>query len=71
MICRRCKSTMYRVTAGPNPPKAMCYGCGQWVDCAKCSKCGDTRCLPCYNKAATGTPRRPTGGLPMAQDEDI
>ena len=29
--------------------KATCTQCGQWKDCAKCSGCGDTKCLDCYN----------------------
>ena len=29
--------------------KATCTQCGQWVDCAQCSGCKDTKCLPCYN----------------------
>lgn len=62
---------MYAVV-GPNGPKATCSGCSQYLDCAKCSnaKCGDTKCLKCYNKALAG--QKPAGGSPLVpQDEDI
>jgi len=71
MICLRCKSQMYQVV-GPAGAKAFCSGCSQWVDCAQCSipRCGDTKCLSCYNKAVTGV-KRPTVGLLAPQDEEI
>lgn len=71
MTCLRCKSPMYQVV-GPTGAKATCSSCSQYVDCAQCSnpQCGDTKCLPCYNKAATGH-QRPTVGLLAPQDEEL
>ena len=61
MNCLRCRAPMYQVISPPSPPKATCFGCSQFVDCARCSdpKCGDTRCIPCYNKARS--PGKATG----------
>ncbi len=52
MTCMRCGAPMYSVV-GPNGAKATCNGCCQHIDCAQCSKCKDTKCLGCYNKAVT------------------
>ena len=63
---------MYSVV-GPNGAKETCSGCSQYLDCARCSnqKCGDTKCLRCYNRALAGPPG-PAGGAPLVpQDEDI
>ena len=59
MNCLRCKAPMYRVVNADGAAKATCLRCSQWTDCAKCSKCGVTRCLGCYNKELTafGQPR--------------
>ena len=59
MNCLRDKAPMYRVVNQDQGAKATCSRCCQWTDCAKCSKCGDTRCLGCYNKelASFGRPR--------------
>jgi len=69
--CRRCGSAMYSVI-GPNGAKATCSSCSQYTDCGQCSndKCGDTKCLPCYNKAVTGQ-KGPAGGPLVPQDEEI
>ncbi len=68
--CRRCGSPMYAVV-GQNGAKATCSGCSQYLDCAQCSnqKCGDTKCVPCYNKPLTG--KRPASGPLVPQDEEI
>jgi hypothetical protein len=71
MNCLRCKAPMYQSVAGPNPPKATCSGCLQWVDCARCSSCGDVKCLACYNRKLSRAPKRSMGGLPPPQDEEI
>ena len=69
--CRRCGSQMYAVTS-PNGAKATCSTCTQYVDCAQCSnaKCGDTKCLSCYNKGVSGQ-KRPQGDPLVPQDEEI
>ena len=69
--CRRCSFSMYAVV-GPDGAKATCSSCSQYVDCAKCSNpaCGDTKCLPCYNRSLT-TQKRPPGGPLVPQDEEI
>lgn len=69
--CRRCSYSMYAVVS-PDGAKATCSSCSQYVDCAKCSNkdCGDTKCLPCYNKSLT-VQKRPAGGPLVPQDEEI
>lgn len=69
--CKRCAAPMYSVI-GPNGAKATCSSCSQYVDCAKCSNqlCGDTKCVPCFNKSLTAQ-NRPAGGPLVPQDEEI
>jgi hypothetical protein len=57
---------------GPAGSKATCSGCSQYKDCAQCSNpaCGDTKCVPCYNKAVAGK-RAPGKGPLVPQDEEI
>lgn len=71
MICSRDGAQMYRVVNQDQSAKATCSRCNQWTDCAKCSKCGDTRCLGCYNKAlsAAGKPAQ-IRSEPIISDED-
>ena len=59
---------MYAVV-GPNGSKTTCFGCTQFVDCAWCQKCGDTKCLKCYNKSLTAQ-KSPGGGPLVPQDEE-
>ena len=62
---------MYAIV-GPSYGKGTCSGCSQYLDCAQCSnsKCGDTKCVPCYNKSMTAQ-QRPAGGPLVPQDEEI
>ncbi len=53
MTCKRCGKPMYRVVNQDKTAKATCTRCNQYVDCAQCSGCSDTKCLGCYNKAVT------------------
>lgn len=70
--CKRCNFLMYAVV-GPDGSKATCSGCSQYLDCGKCSnpKCGDTKCLKCYNKARAGQAPPPGGAPIIPQDEDL
>ncbi len=71
MNCLRCGAPMYQVVDPPSPPKATCSGCSNFVDCARCSnpKCGDTKCLRCYNMTSLPgrSGRLPSG--PLVSDE--
>ena len=71
-LCRRCSKPMYAVT-GPDGPKAMCSGCSQYVDCARCSsaECGDTKCISCYNKAVAGEKLTPSAPIVPTEDQDL
>ncbi len=52
--------------AGVMDSKATCTQCSQWVDCAECSGCHDTKCLKCYN----GTKKLPKSHGSIAQTQD-
>lgn len=71
MTCLRCKSPMYRVV-GKDGAKATCSGCSQYVDCAQCSnpQCGDTKCVPCYNKNLAG-PKKTSSPPIISQEDDF
>ncbi len=73
MNCLRCGSTMYRVVNANQTAKATCTRCAQFVDCAQCSnpKCGDQKCLPCYNKGVSAAGRPADLRLePIIPDEE-
>lgn len=61
---------------GADGAKETCSGCSQYLDCAKCSnvKCGDTKCVKCYNKAYApksakiNIPKRSTSIIPEDQE---
>ncbi len=71
MICKRCGKPMYRVMNPDKSAKATCTGCTQYVDCAECSGCHDTKCLGCYNRAtlAAGKPQE-MRSEPIVNDEE-
>ncbi len=71
MNCLRCGSQMYSVV-GVDGAKATCAGCSQYVDCAKChsQKCGDVRCLKCYNRALTGARPKPSPSI-IPEDQEL
>lgn len=67
MICRRCGAPMYRVVNQDLSNRATCSVCCQWVDCAKCLKCGDLKCVNCYNKSIKSKPKP---SAPIIREEE-
>lgn len=68
MNCIRCRPTqkMYRVkNTKDGSAIARCARCSMERECAYCPNCGNTSCLPCYNKPPAGAP--PKGG-PIISD---
>lgn len=73
MNCLRCGAAMYRVQNPDGSSKASCHRCSQYVDCARCQRCGNTACLACYNKAVTsaGQPNKISEGPLIEGDQEI
>jgi hypothetical protein len=64
MICKRCRIPLVRVVNSQMTAHATCNRCNNYVECAVCTKCGNTCCLKCYNKP----PPKPGGG-PLISSE--
>lgn len=64
---------MYRALVEGVPGKARCSTCSVFVDAAQCSssKCGDVKCLPCYNKIATGKAATISRGPLIPDDPEV
>lgn len=67
MTCLRCAAPMYLVINQDLSNRATCAACCQWVDCAQCSKCGDLKCVACYNKAVSSKPKP---SAPIIREEE-
>lgn len=64
---------MYRAMVDGAPGKVRCSTCSNFADAAQCSnpKCGDIKCLPCYNKVSTGKAAPISKSPIVPEDQEI
>jgi len=70
VTCLRCASPMFGIRNPDGSAKGTCSGCSQHLEVARCSKCGDQKCLKCYNKARTVKPGPVAQAPIIPHDED-